>query len=291
MSSESSALDTTIEIAAPEFIVFRYRVAGPVTRLAAVLVDQVAIFFALTAVLIGLGLSGVAKFVFQENATETLLIVFFLGFFLIYLTYFFLMEWLNRGRTLGKMALGLRVVSADGTALDVPQVLLRNLLRVSDMYPINFLLWLFFIPSYGVGVLSMALCRRTFQRLGDLAAGTLVVREVPRQAATARPVDDDQVRVLVEKLNPRTYPSATFTQALNDFVARRHSLGNERAREIAVQIEPFLRKSFGAEGLACAPEELAWAAHALLFQSSRENGVELTAAEKSPQFVAMKART
>jgi uncharacterized RDD family membrane protein YckC len=266
-----TALDTTIEIAAPEYIVFRHSIAGPTSRLAAVFIDQMIVAFMLLVLLLGLGISGIAGFIFAENTTAALLIFFFLGFFLIYLAYFFLMEWLNRGRTLGKMALGLRVVSADGTALDVPQVLLRNLLRVSDMYPINFLIWLFFIPSYGVGLVSMVLCRRTFQRLGDLAAGTLVVREMVREAATAPPVQEESIRLLSEKLKLKQVPSSTFTQALNDFVARRQGLGPDRAREIATHIEPFLRRCFGAEQIECEPEELAWAAHAVLFQVSRDD--------------------
>ncbi len=271
-SAPRAVLDTTIEIAAPEFIVFRHSVAGPTARLAAVFIDQMIVAFLLVVILLVLGFSGVAGIVFEERTGEALLIFFFLGFFLIYLTYFFLMEWLNRGRTLGKMALGLRVVSADGTALDLPQVLLRNLLRVSDMYPINFIAMLFFIPSYGVGFIAMAMCRRTFQRLGDLAAGTLVVRDSVRRPDSAPPVQDARVQGLFEKMNLKQLPSPTFTQALNDFVARRHGLGPDRVREIALQMEPFLRRCFSAEYLACEPEELAWAAHACLFQVAREVG-------------------
>jgi hypothetical protein len=80
--------------------------------------------------------------------------------------YFFLLEGLWNGRTVGKFALGLRVRLADGRPITFQAALYRNLLRVAD-----------FLPSlYTIGVISMFLTEKS-QRLGDLAANTMVTHE------------------------------------------------------------------------------------------------------------------
>jgi uncharacterized RDD family membrane protein YckC len=81
-------------------------------------------------------------------------------------TYFLIFETLFRGRTPGKRLTHLRVVSEDGRMLDWRQSLLRNLLRMVDSLPAGYL----------VGVVAMLISPR-LQRLGDLVAGTIVIRE------------------------------------------------------------------------------------------------------------------
>ena len=104
----------------------------------------------------------------------------------LWLILMFLMEWfypvlfevLARGQTVGKMALGIRVLCDDGTPVGWYQSTVRNFLKFVDFLPV----------LYGAGLLSMLL-QKDFKRLGDLAAGTLVVyaeRRVPRQLQ-ARP--------------------------------------------------------------------------------------------------------
>src|SRR5206468_3191954 len=74
------------------------------------------------------------------------------------------LEWRLRGQTLGKRVLGLRVVDEEGLKLQPAQVVLRNLLRAVDMLP----------GLYLVGGAACFFSRRA-QRLGDIAAGTVVV--------------------------------------------------------------------------------------------------------------------
>jgi len=81
-------------------------------------------------------------------------------------TYFLIFETLFRGRTPGKRLTHLRVVSEGGSVLDWRQSLLRNLLRMVDSLPAGYL----------VGVVAMLISPRV-QRLGDLVAGTIVIRE------------------------------------------------------------------------------------------------------------------
>jgi len=94
--------------------------------------------------------------------------------FALFMGYWIVLEYRWEGRTLGKRLLGLRVVGEHGLPLDFTQVLLRNLLRSVDLLPL------------AAG--SAALCtllQRHHRRLGDLVAGTLVIRErrPPRPAA------------------------------------------------------------------------------------------------------------
>jgi uncharacterized RDD family membrane protein YckC len=84
----------------------------------------------------------------------------------VYIGYDILFETLGSGRTPGKRASGLRVLRADGSPEDVVASLVRNVVRLVDGLP------LFYVP----GIVSILLTRRN-QRLGDLAAGTIVVRE------------------------------------------------------------------------------------------------------------------
>jgi len=88
-----------------------------------------------------------------------------LSYFVISIGYGILLEWIWRGQTMGKRVLRLRVVDAEGLRLQINQVVIRNLLRFVDMLPAFYLVG---------GVVS--LLNRRYQRLGDIAANTVVVR-------------------------------------------------------------------------------------------------------------------
>jgi hypothetical protein len=94
-----------------------------------------------------------------------------------------LLEWMWRGQTIGKRALRLRVMDADGLRLQFHQVLMRNLVRFADLLP----------GCYLVGGLSCLLSKKA-QRLGDLAAGTIVVHH-------RKPIEPDLEQLLGTKFN------------------------------------------------------------------------------------------
>ena len=85
-------------------------------------------------------------------------------------------EWFWRGQTLGKRVLRLRVVDEAGLALRPSQIVVRNLLRAVDFLPV----------AYGFGLTAMLLDGR-FRRLGDLAAGTMVIYDAPAQQPIPAP--------------------------------------------------------------------------------------------------------
>jgi hypothetical protein len=105
--------------------------------------------------------------ILNADAIQAVLI---LSYFVVSIGYSIALEWLWRGQTIGKRVLGLRVVDADGMRLAPEQIVIRNLLRFADLLPM----------FYVVGGL-FCLCSRKFQRLGDIAANTIVVYERPEK--------------------------------------------------------------------------------------------------------------
>ena len=133
------------------------------TRALAVLVDTLFLILLLVSLFAAVMLLQGAL---PEALTSWLGVAMAWASFLLYWGYFVIGEQLLGGQTLGKRLLGLRVVAQDGTDVGPLASIVRNLLRVIDMVPM----------TYGVGVAAMLLSPRA-QRLGDMAAGTLVVRE------------------------------------------------------------------------------------------------------------------
>ncbi|MFN0105269.1 MAG: RDD family protein [Bryobacteraceae bacterium] len=150
--------EAQLELRTPEGMEFSLPLAGPVSRLLALSIDL--------AVVIVLGtmvqkLTGVAA-AFSADAAQGLATLLY---FAVSLLYSILAEWLWQGQTVGKRLLGIRVMDRDGLPIHVSQIVVRNLLRPVDMLPAFYLL----------GGL-VALGSQYGQRIGDLAANTVVVR-------------------------------------------------------------------------------------------------------------------
>jgi uncharacterized RDD family membrane protein YckC len=150
------ARTNTLLLRTPEGIVFSLPLAGPVSRFLAWGVDVGCIITASSVVEQILGLFGNAGF---ARAT------YIIAYFLISIGYGITLEWYWRGQTIGKRVLKLRVMDEHALRLEFGQVVVRNLLRFVDLLP----------GLYLVGGTACVLSRR-FQRLGDLAANTIVVR-------------------------------------------------------------------------------------------------------------------
>ena len=148
-------------IRTPEGIEFALALAGPMTRFLAWAIDACAIGAASS--MIGKLLTLLAL-ISPDLAVATST----LSYFLLSIGYGIGLEWLWRGQTLGKRALGLRVMDARGLKLHVSQIVIRNVLRAVDTLPI----------FYMVGGIACAVNRYS-QRLGDIAANTVVVRRQP----------------------------------------------------------------------------------------------------------------
>jgi uncharacterized RDD family membrane protein YckC len=156
-------LSSELKIRTPEGVVFSYRLAGPITRSLAWGIDVIIVSMLTDAAQKAMAVLQL----FNPDFGGAVAILLFFG---ISVGYGILLEWLWRGQTVGKRVLNLRVLDATGLRLQFHQCLLRNLLRVVDCLP----------AFYLVGGLTALLNRRA-QRLGDLAAGTVVVHS-PRHA-------------------------------------------------------------------------------------------------------------
>ena len=155
----SAAPASSLRIETPEGVVFSLRLATPVLRAVAWAVDGAVVLGA--SVVMGKA-AGVLAVIGSDWANAMAALLYFAGS----MAYGMVFEWYWRGQTLGKRLFGLRVVDAQGLRLRPAQVVLRNLLRSIDFLP----------AAYLVGVAACMLSRKG-QRLGDLAANTVVLRE------------------------------------------------------------------------------------------------------------------
>ncbi len=155
--------ESTLTIETPEGVVFSYQLATPVARGLAWAVDAAGIGAA--SYLVGMTVRTLG-FLSRDLAQAVALA----SYFLISVVYGMVLEWRWRGQTVGKRVLGLRVIDAQGLRLQFPQIALRNLLRTIDALPVLYL----------VGA-AAAFFSRKGQRLGDLAANTVVAMERSRK--------------------------------------------------------------------------------------------------------------
>jgi uncharacterized RDD family membrane protein YckC len=161
----------SLEIRTPEGVSFSLALASPVVRCVAWLFDLlivgalsigIAQILGLLAVLFSF-LPGISQAIADFARAIQVFLTFAVSVF-----YGIALEWLWRGQTVGKRLFGLRVVDERGLNLTLRQIVLRNLFRMVDILP---------SMVYLVGATSCLLSKRC-QRLGDIAAGTLVIREV-----------------------------------------------------------------------------------------------------------------
>lgn len=204
-------LDTTRRVATPEGIELTLHLAGPVPRAMAWAIDLAIRVAIVLAVMIGALQLGPA------------------GWGVVLLTAFFV-EWLLpawfetawRGQTPGKRMMGIAVLNDDGTPVRWTGALTRNLLRAVDFLPL----------LYGTGLVAM-LANRDFKRLGDLAAGTVVVyqteRKETKQDIPASPPIAPSVPLNLEE-----------QRAVLDLAERSTTLTQERFEELAELPTPLV---------------------------------------------------
>lgn len=201
-------LDTTHNIGTPEGVELKLAAAGLASRSLAWMVDALIKYTAITVVMIVLGLLG------KAGGGLMLVVLFVMMWF-----YYVLFEVFNNGATPGKRALGLRVMNINGTPVGWSGSLIRNLIRFVDVLP----------GCYAFGCTSVLLSDK-FQRLGDLAAGTIVIHQ-PGKRIQPKPNEATPVAV--------TLPLSLDEQhAIVSFGERASSLNSERTEELAEILKP-----------------------------------------------------
>jgi uncharacterized RDD family membrane protein YckC len=218
-------IDTVLEIETPEHLAFQVSAAGPVRRGFAFAIDMCIRAVLLIALWVFVGL--VFSAVDLEELGQGLAL---LALFAIDWIYFFAFEALTGGRTPGKMALKLRVVRSNGLPVTWRECALRNLVRAADL-DLGLMFGLGIPP---VGALVMAFDPK-FRRLGDLAAGTMVVIEEETRVRedAALPPDPE----LVAALPGRLPLDREDLEAIELFVHRGH-MSDARREELAAIVAP-----------------------------------------------------
>lgn len=152
--------------ATPDHIELEFELAGPGARGGAVIVDTILMILGFIGFVLALGLTGTLFDSLDDRSAIWLISLVSIVFFLVQWSYFILFEfWLN-GQTPGKKLFGLRVVRDNGLPAGPREIVVRNLLRAADFMP----------SGYMIGGLAAFYSKRG-KRLGDMAAGTMVVRE------------------------------------------------------------------------------------------------------------------
>ena len=219
-------LDTVKQHETPEGIVLRLKCAGPVARGCAWLIDLF--------IKAGLGLVGM---ILLSRLQHIGIGIYLLLLFLIEWFYHVVFELLS-GATPGKKAMDLVVVNDNGSPVTFASAMLRNLLRAADYFP-------FF---YGVGLIS-TLITKDFKRLGDLAAGTLVVYE--EKTGAARSVPDGLLK------RPPADLRVNEQRTLLDFAERSGTLSRQRRIELAELLSGLTGKT-GEQALEELDGYAAW---------------------------------
>ncbi|NWG22515.1 MAG: RDD family protein [Chloroflexi bacterium] len=219
----------------PENIELAYDVAGIGSRFLAAIVDSALIGVAQVILLFALGLAS-ELVAFAESVLLALGVV--LGFAIVW-GYYIAFELVWNGQSPGKRLIGLRVVSEGGRPITVLGSAIRNVIRLIDFLP----------ALYGIGVVTMFIDRRA-RRLGDLASGTLVVREradvtletLVREAATPPvPDPDDEAAGLPDISGLTAYDYAL----LREFLDRRSDLAPPVRRRLATRLAEGLSARLG----------------------------------------------
>lgn len=232
----STGVQETLRIATPEGVSFELPLAGVGSRFVAQLVDTLLQGVILTVIVILLVVTGAGDFaVFAISGLA--------GFGLLFV-YPVAFELVAGGRTPGKRWSSLRVICDDGSPVTFRASALRNVLRLVDIQP----------GMYLVGAISIFVTRNN-QRLGDLAAGTLVVREPRALHATPEPV------IPAAEYVPGELPAWDVTglgtaelAALRRFLERRDALDTVPRTLLARDLANRLRPRVGGVGADLEPE-------------------------------------
>ncbi|MEM8534369.1 MAG: RDD family protein [Chloroflexota bacterium] len=235
-------MDDRYTIDTPENIEFAYDIAGIGSRFLAAIIDTFLIIVAQVIVFVSAGLI-LSAFGLDTAGTAPESVILALstlvGFGILW-GYYIAFEAVWNGQSPGKRAIGLRVVREGGRPITFVSSVIRNLIRFADFLP----------AFYGVGVIAMFIDRRA-RRLGDLAGGTLVVKE--RQSVTLESLSNAPTVAPPQPGDPQREITLPNIHALNDqdydliqeFLRRRSELGRDARARLGIQLASGLQARLG----------------------------------------------
>lgn len=244
-------MDNYYRVETPEIVPITYTIAGPASRCLASVIDSLIILMLQIALVMVIVIVSELTNAFAIPSGTTLLAVWSILAFVLLWGYYIAFELLWSGQTPGKRIVGLRVIREGGRPIDGSASAIRNLMRAIDFLPFG----------YGLGLLVMFIDRYA-RRLGDLAAGTLVVREgLPITLA-------DLTRAAAPVPLPPRDPDAPPTPMLpnlhlltpadldvaEEFLRRRSQLSKESRARLAADLAAVLRTRLEMAPLTGDPE-------------------------------------
>lgn len=202
MSESILAAEETLIIETPERVELEFSLASIGNRFMAVGIDHFIQFVSIFVVawILAWIASGSSTSLF-EDSPKWVTAIMIIAVFVLFSSYFVVFEWLWNGQTPGKRLMKLRVIREDGRPLTLWEAIVRNLLRIADAAPG------FVIPVYSVGLITIFLNARD-QRLGDIFAGTVVIRERIDEAPTFA---DTFTKRIADPALTRVQKPVTFT--------------------------------------------------------------------------------
>ena len=235
-------MPSRVRILTPENVELSYELAGLGSRFMAVFADTLIQTFCLLVIVLGIAAAGYGRqwlgIRFSTLDSWVIAIFVLLGFLIFWFYYvFFETKW--NGQTPGKKSVGIRVIRDGGYPVDFRSALIRNLVRFIDFFPPG---------TYAVGILSIFLSSH-HKRLGDYAAGTIVIKERGKEDAVptvvrprAQPVLlDDSMTVNISRLTVDDY------RAVRHFLERRSELALGLAQDLARRIAAPLIVKLGRD--------------------------------------------
>lgn len=246
-------MNDTVSISTPDHVTLEFELAGLGSRFLAHAVDAIlivllVILFWVVLLVAGLFSIGDLDGVWQNGSAWTSSWAFAILLFLIFLTvwgYYVFFECVMHGSTPGKHELGIRVIRVDGLPIGFREAAIRNLVRAADAFP---------PPSYLLGGIVLFLNPHG-QRLGDMVAGTLVVRQkfephtvTTSGAAWAARVEQGLSRRALTLPGGAMAPNQV--DLVEQFLQRRHALGEERREDLAWRIAAPLLPLLGEDRTA-----------------------------------------
>jgi len=262
-------METDVVVETPEQIGIRFEVAGFGSRFVAALVDGACMALLLIAAVLvpfllmrqGADAAGqIAENISDHRSAldgvdAALRIVMLLAAFAVIWGYYIVAELVTDGRSPGKRAVGLRVVRTDGLPIGLSESVIRNLVRVVDFLP----------GVYGVGMVAVMATARS-QRLGDLAAGTIVVKDRAGERLDDMPGPSPPggggtvaAPALAALPSPLT---AVERDLVERFLDRRLTLEDGPRAALARSIAAPLRARLGDLGIAATVDDETWLSRA-----------------------------
>lgn len=282
-------LSQTVDIETPELVVVSYTIAGLGSRVYAAIIDLFICVVMYVSLIVGIVILTRGDRAASDNlptpSTAWFVAVMFLLLFVILWGYYLLFEGLRDGQTPGKQMLRLRAVRDGGYSVGFSASAVRNLMRMIDLQPAF---------SYLIGIASVAFTK-SGKRLGDIVAGTIVVREaLVRQPVVAAAPRSDAVVTVTAQLTDEEFT------LLERWSERRGSLEPGKRRQLAAQVANRLRRALPAD--ESGSESAALLRLLATERSAREQGAAARGATgasreryaivttRSPRWIAFAAR-